>query len=209
MCEPLRPASLGGATRRRVSSRARWAASRRGIAGPTGHGQDCRDGYRCHYNGGEGGGAASASVASTTPSSRTSRRGVHTDAECYSPYGYGSCLTPDSRARPRRDGRHVHDPGLRGAGLPDDVCGPGNECIGLGGRHVLRSTSATASDCAGGFGCINEDDDESTPKICFPACPGATDCRKERERCNSATPDGQGRQCIASDARNPAKTADL
>ncbi len=198
VCEALRPWRAGAVsvpaclTSCRVG--AEPAAQRLGTAG---HGDGCRAGYRCHYNGGAG---ADDGVCVGGNYNAVAKNNVgdtcDTDADCYSPFGYGRCLylTLDASSSPAHGTCSVMD--CAAPGMPKDLCGSGNECILLRAdiTFCVRDCSK-ASQCAAGSACADDDGDESTKSVCFPACFSGKECRTG-ETCQ--IPNGMaGGQCVA------------
>jgi hypothetical protein len=171
------------------------------VTGSKGHGAGCREGYACHYNGGTG--AKGVCIGGNYNDVKDNNIGsaCMTDAECYSPYGLGTCLVlavGDAEA-PSGVCSLVD---CAAPGLPDNLCGAGAECIGLNGDVTFCvQTCSKASDCPEGFACTDDDESPATGNICFPACFTDADCREGSERCREVA-DGAGYgQCVASSAR--------
>lgn len=200
VCEPLRPMASGVSTGdgcwKRCTVGAEPEADR---VGRNGHGEGCRPGYRCHYNGGEGpesgvcvGGNYNA-VAENNVGAE-----CQTDADCYSPFGLGACvrlrigpslLAPVSTCA-------IMD--CSAPGLPEDVCGDNGECIGLYGDIAFCvQTCKQAEDCATGYSCTDDDLNPATARICYPACFEDGDCRKGEEVCRARAA-GEPGMCVAS-----------
>jgi hypothetical protein len=162
--------------------------------GVTGHGDGCRDGYRCHWTSGlragQGvcvGGNYNAVTKNNIGASCTSNK------DCYSPFGLGRCMSLSVGGLNSPGGMcTVMDCGV--PGLPDDLCGPSAQCIGLSGDVTFCVEQCKdATQCAKGYGCTDDDNDPSTSKICYPACHSDADCRKGSETCNAApTTPGSG-----------------
>ncbi|MET0386635.1 MAG: hypothetical protein ABW321_11780 [Polyangiales bacterium] len=166
--------------------------------GAQGHGEGCRDGYRCHYNGGPGADAG-VCVGGVYNDVKTSNVGslCTTNADCYSPFGLGYCMiyalteTQDSPGICT-----IFDCGV--PGVPSDLCGNGNECVLTldgGDTSMCAHNCKRADECPAGFACTNDDGDPSTTKTCFPVCVADEDCRAN-ERCDttalSTQPDSPG-----------------
>lgn len=197
VCEPLRPWTGGAAgsstclTRCQVG--AEPAAQRLGALG---HGAGCREGYRCHYNGGAGadfgvcvGGDYNEVVDNNVGD------GCDADADCYSPYGYGRCMRLSVGGIAAQRGTcTILD--CAGPGLPDALCGDGRECILLRDdiTFCVRNCAA-AADCPDGAACADDDADQATPSVCFPACFADEECRDD-EQCEVAAGASLG-QCVA------------
>ena len=200
VCEPVRP-QLGSTSDAPLcmTSCEVGAEPEGDRVGAKGHGQNCREGYRCHWNGGEG---AKSGVCAGGVYNDVKKNNIgdacSSDAECYSPYGYGTCLlysATSARIRAPRGTCAILDCAV--PGLPDDICGAGNECIPFSGDLTFCiHNCTTAADCAAGYACMDEDMDATTAKICFPACAKVSDCRSG-ERCQLATGASFGR-CVAS-----------
>jgi hypothetical protein len=199
VCQPLRP-WLGAANETPLCllSCDVGAESDENKLGAKGHGEGCREGYRCHYNGGEGA-ADGVCVGGVYNDIRTNNIGkaCTSNNECYSPYGYGQCLiysATEARIRAPRGSCTLID--CAAPGLPDDVCGAGNECIAFSGDLTFCIHNCTTADeCAEGYACTDDDEDPSSPNVCYPACARTADCRTT-ERCQLAAGATAGR-CIA------------
>jgi hypothetical protein len=199
VCEPLRPL-LGTATSAPLCfARCEVGAEPPELrTGARSHGVGCREGYRCHYNGGSG---AMSGVCVGGVYNDVTRNNIGeactADSECYSPFGLAVCLTysaTDAMIRTPRGTCSLLD--CAAPGLPDDVCGSGNECIPFSGDLTFCiHNCSTAMDCAAGYACTDEDADASTAKICFPACLRNADC-KQGEVCQAAQGASAGR-CVA------------
>jgi hypothetical protein len=166
--------------------------------GPNGHGEGCRDGYRCHYNGGNGaesGVCVGGNYNAVTENNMGSA--CETDADCYSPYGLGSCLLLSVGDVTAPTGScSLMDCNI--PGLPDDVCGDKGVCIGLNSDLTFcAQTCEEAEECADGYACTDEDGDPRTARICYPACLADEDCRKDVETCSLSPNSGVG-ACVAS-----------
>ncbi|HMI94536.1 MAG TPA: hypothetical protein VK509_24350, partial [Polyangiales bacterium] len=158
--------------------------------GSDGHGAGCREGYACHYNGGTGSGGVCIGGNYNDVTENNIGAACESDSECYSPYGLGSCLV-----------LAVGNPAVEAPtgvctlvdcatpGLPEDLCGAGNECIGLDGDITFCVRTCTKADgCPDGFACADDDATQDmanpvTPNICFPACFTDADCRVGSEIC--------------------------
>ena len=164
--------------------------------GKAGHGQGCREGYRCHYNGGPGtdGGVC---VGGNYNDVKTNNLGAacKTDAECFSPYGMGTCLFYSTSATQPLPGIcTIFD--CAAPGMPADLCGGGNECVAVGssdGTACLHHCKS-ATECPQGFGCTDDDGEPGTPSNCIPACLSNTDCRSN-EQCVRRTAMAQAGLC--------------
>ena len=120
-----------------------------------------------------------------------------TDADCYSPYGLGNCIALSvSGVQPSGSVCTIMDCSV--PGIPTDVCGAGNDCIGLNGDVTFCvQTCEDATQCAAGYACADDVSDPATPKICYPACFATADCRKGQEVCNATATTMVG-SCVAS-----------
>ena len=184
VCEPVRPALDANTTDPLCLTRCTVGAEAEGLRrGASGHGEGCRDGYRCAYNGGSGAqsgvcvGGEYNDVAMNNIGS-----GCMANSDCYSPYGAGRCLhyaLPDGKS----------SSGIctlidcNVPGLPKGLCGEGNECVGSSADQALcEHNCENASQCPMGYACSDDDGDPSTSKICYPVCETADDCRSD-ERC--------------------------
>jgi hypothetical protein len=166
--------------------------------GTRGHGEGCRDGYRCHYNGGSGA-ASGVCVGGNYNGVTEDNLGAacETEADCYSPFGLGGCLqlrVGDIRAP--RGTCSILDCNV--PGLPDEVCGERGDCIGLSGDLTFcAQRCSSAEECADGYACTDDDADPRTSRICYPACLEDEDCRKDAEICQISPASGVG-ACVAS-----------
>ena len=149
--------------------------------GADGHGEGCREGYRCHYNGGEGAESGVCVGGNYNDVSESNVGAACTsDAECYSPYGYGRC--EDLSGTGLTSVCTIVD--CAAPGLPDDICGPSGLCYGFGSDFSLCVQECSdAKECAEGYACADDDGVASTERICFPVCFEDADCRKNSERC--------------------------
>ena len=179
VCEPLRPWLDGSQTQPLCLTRCTVGAEPASQQlGKSGHGEGCREGYRCHYNGGAGAksGVCAGGVYNDV---KTNNIGAtcKTDDECYSPFGLGYCLVYGLPNGGTATGIcTLMDCGA--PGLPNDVCGPGNECVGQqGDQSMCQHTCKAADECPAGFGCTDDDMDPSTAKTCYPLCGTTADCR--------------------------------
>jgi len=178
------------------------------VLGSDGHGAGCREGYACHYNGGTGSSGVCIGGNYNNVTENNIGAACASDAECYSPYGLGSCLV-----------LAVGNPAVEaptgvctlvdcaGPGLPEDLCGAGNECIGLDGDITFCVRTCTKADvCPDGFACADDDAtadmaNPSTPNICFPACFTDADCRVGSELCRPVAAGASYGSCVASNTR--------
>lgn len=184
VCEPLRGALDSGSTDPLCLARCTVGAEPAELQkGASGHGMGCRMGYRCQYNGGtgaQGGVCVGGEYNGVTMNNIGSA--CMKDSECYSPFGAGRCLRytlPDDKSSPGIC--TLADCNV--PGIPKDICGAGNECVGTSSDKTLCMHDCTkASDCPAGYACTEDDGDMATPKVCFPVCETAMDCRPN-ERC--------------------------
>lgn len=163
--------------------------------GEDGHGEGCRPGYRCQYNGGAGA-SAGVCVGGTYNDVTDNNVGAacELDSDCYSPYGIGLCLALSVGDVSATTGTcSMLD--CNAPGLPDDICGKGNACIGLSGDVTFCVQECDeAAECALGSACSDDDADPTTPSICYPVCFTDEECRSN-EACE-LTASGAG-QCVA------------
>jgi len=152
------------------------------ILGVDGHGAGCRDGYRCAWDGIHADGPADNGICVGGNYNDVTVNNVGapctSNAECYSPYGQGQCLrlSVGGIAAP---GAHCAIMDCAAPGTPDDICGTGNECIGLAGdSSFCVQTCTTADECADGLACADDDGNPATPSICYPTCIGPAECRQ-------------------------------
>jgi hypothetical protein len=168
------------------------------ILGPEGHGKGCRVGYSCRYNGSDSGAAGicvgGAYNEVTEPNIGAPCQGLD---ECYSPFGYGSCVTLRTAdvTAPTAVCTVID---CAAPGLPADVCGSGAACVGFTADvSYCAKLCSDATECPTGFACVDDDASPGTPRICFPACTEDTECRKGEERCQIAAGASSG-SCVAS-----------
>jgi hypothetical protein len=136
--------------------------------GVDGHGDNCRDGYRCQYNGGDGAGSG-VCVGGVYNDVEKSNVGAACESndDCYSPYGHGRC--EDLSGTGLTSVCTIIDCAV--PGLPDDVCGPSGLCYGFGSDFSLCVQECDEAEaCAEGYACADDDGDASTKRICFPVC---------------------------------------
>lgn len=148
--------------------------------GPGGRGKGCRVGHACFWNGigqafTEGNG--SCDVGNYTEAAPTTFGGsCSRHQQCYSPFGYGGCLTalPDGLCT-------IFDCGA--PGLPRDICGANGQCVLFGAQDLslCLANCASAADCRSGYGCVDWDGRPETPKVCY-TCATDDECRAG-ERC--------------------------
>jgi hypothetical protein len=108
--------------------------------------------------------------------------GCKANSECYSPFGMARCLRyglPDN----------LSSAGIctlldcNAPGLPKDLCGAGNECVGSSADQATCEHNCTsANECPASFACSDDDGDPATTKVCYPVCETNADCRTN-ERC--------------------------
>lgn len=174
------------------------AADRVGVDG---HGAGCREGYACHYNGGTG--SKGVCVGGNYNAVTTNNVGAACDSDddCYSPFGLGTCMVLAVGDVEAASGVcTVID--CAAPGLPEDLCGPSGECIGLNADITFCvQTCSKADACADGFACTDDDDSGSTANVCFPACFTDADCRQDAETCREVAAGAGYGSCVASSAR--------
>jgi hypothetical protein len=182
VCESLRPGANASATEVLCLTRCTVGAEPSDLRlGPSGHGAGCRAGYACRYNGGPGAesGACVGGVYNAVTTNNIGSACKSSD-DCYSPYGAGTCLSyglPDGSGSPGIC--TVLD--CYSPGLPDDLCGSGNECIGAGAdQSQCAHTCKSANDCPTGYACADDDSDTTTAKTCYPVCLTDDDCRSNQ-----------------------------
>ena len=82
------------------------------------------------------------------------------DADCYSPYGYGRCVS--------WTGGHCTIVDCAAPGIPSGVCGTGNQCVTESGVSFCLSECTTSTDCRSGYTCRDHDSSSTTPRVCYP-----------------------------------------
>ena len=163
--------------------------------GAMGHGLGCRAGYACIWNGSDGattnngacipgnyndvtmnnvGAPCAAASATDDP-----------DLQCYSPFGFGRCITPDrwggTPALPTGMCTVLNcaAPGVAAA----DPCGPAGQCVSAGGTLTFCLAScASAAECPLGYACGEVSMTPTDPHACVPNCASGSDCTTDR-RC--------------------------
>jgi hypothetical protein len=187
-CAGLDSACVGVRGPTAVSTPHCMLACRRGseldpdILGTDGHGAGCRQGYRCAWDGVHGVGVADNGICVGGNYNAVTLNNVGTacasNAECYSPYGQGQCLRLSVGGIAAASG-HCAIMDCAAPGTPDDLCGTGNECIGLArDASFCVQTCSSADDCADGLACADDDGNPGTASICYPTCIGPEECRQ-------------------------------
>ncbi len=146
--------------------------------------RDCRAGYACLWRG-TAGDDNGVCVPGRYNDVRTANVGASCDAtgdaaECYSPYGLGTCRDWDG-AGPGGGYCTLFDCGAPGVDS-ETVCGEGALCAGVATSDstLCLATCAGAADCEDGWGCW-----DTTPagistggrRVCFAGCLADEDCR--------------------------------
>jgi len=164
------------------------------VVGVDGHGAGCRPGYRCHYNGGAAGDGICVGGDYNDIADNNVGDVCEQVDDCYSGYGLGRCITLGV-------GQVVASTGVctlmdcAAPGLPDDVCGEGNNCIWLSDDMTFCVRGCESADeCSEGFACMDDDGSPATGKVCFPVCSEDADCR-EAQRCSIARGETVG-ECV-------------
>ncbi|MDD9932555.1 MAG: hypothetical protein OXT09_03080 [Myxococcales bacterium] len=198
VCEPLRPWAPGIVTPPLCLSPCTVGAEpEEDQLGVEGHGEGCREGYRCHYNGGPG--AESGVCVGGNYNDREDNNlgaACDEDADCFSPFGLGSCLFLGVNGLQAPTGFcTVMDCAV--PGLPEDLCGADGQCIGLNrDLSFCAAGCKDGDDCASGYACADDDQDATTPRICYPACFDDADCGSDAT-CELDPSAGLG-SCVAS-----------
>ena len=175
-----------------MADQAAWLTNRGG----------CRDGYSCTWNG--VGGAGTANNGACVPGNFNAVAANNiggpctADADCWSPFGQGLCLTPADDGSGFRNGYcTVLD--CLAPGMPTNTCGTNGSCIDLDGSSgditgcLLNCTTAT--DCRPQYACADADGDPSTAGgLCVPSCSASTECRST-ETCSIPAGDTVG-DCV-------------
>ena len=212
ICARLRPWSPRLHHRERLlSDAARSAPSPRRIGSArTATGQGCREGYRCHYNGGAGAESGVCVGGNYNDVDRQQpRRGLR--GRCRLLLALRPGQLPAARRRPtsrRRTGTcSIMDCNAPGPARRR-VRRRAAQCIGLARRpDVLRpDLRATPSECADGYACTRRRRRPDAPlSICYPACVADEECREGAETCQISPASGRRRLCCVR-ARNPGTT---
>jgi hypothetical protein len=165
--------------------------------GEKGHGDKCREGYRCHYNG--AGPDAGVCVGGNYNAVTKNNVGAECtkDADCYSPFGLGTCALYEFPNNVSSGICMISDCAV--PGLPADLCGENNECVASGSSSGSDETTCLhhckqAADCPTGFACTDDDMDAKTAKNCIPLCLENADCRPD-QKCNKIEADQLGGVC--------------
>ncbi len=167
--------------------------------GAMGHGDTCREGYTCVWNGtggeGEINGGCGPGVYNDIMEPNVGTE-CEAAADCYSRFGAARCLT---RGFGDQGSCSLFDCGA--PGIPADVCGPDAQCIGFTGTAttICLRNCTMPSDCATATGsnpqgCVEFDGRAETPRVCYPACTGDDDCQSDY-RC-VAPPGERTGECV-------------
>lgn len=196
VCEALRPWLAEAPTEPLCFQRCKIGAEAVELrTGTEGHGEGCRPGYRCHYNGGSGSDSG-VCVGGNYNAITTNNIGADckTNADCYSPYGLGYCLIYQVSSEVLPGFCTLFDCAV--PGLPTDLCGANNECVstGDGDETNCQHQCQRAEECAKGFACTDNDEDPSTPRNCIPPCLADSDCRAG-EKCVLISATGRSGLC--------------
>lgn len=119
--------------------------------GATGHGVGCRAGYACVWDGVDGVGVPNNGLC--IPGEYNSRTinnvgdACTTDADCFSPFGYGACIFAPTGSCSILD--------CAAPGIPADVCGAGRVCAGgfPDNLAICLESCTTSTTCATGYTC--------------------------------------------------------
>ena len=197
VCEALRPWLNESETNPICLARCTVGAESADLQlGTNGHGEGCRTGYRCHYNGGQG---AESGVCVGGNYNAVTKNDIGTacqlNSDCYSPFGLGRCLTyglPNNAS----SGGICTILDCNVPGLPKDLCGTGNACVASPGDQALlcpttaqgqrlpeRASPASTTTATPTF-----------PRICYPICEADVDCRTS-EHCKLFAGQTYG-QCV-------------
>jgi hypothetical protein len=199
-CAPLRPILDANATDAICLTKCTVGAETESLRiGTSGHGQGCRAGYRCYYNGGVG--AESGVCVGGNYNSVVDNnvgKGCEQNSDCYSPYGAGRCLRYGLTSTTSSNGIcTLFD--CNAPGLPDDVCGSGNECVSSSTDQTLCMHNCNdAGKCPATFACADDDGLPASPSVCYPVCEKASECRPN-ETCRAFTGQAAGQtfgQCV-------------
>jgi len=149
----------------------------------------CREGYGCSWSGIDPGGTENNGVclpieydeAVTEPNIGAS---CAEDADCFSPFGNGFCLTGDGFPEGYCSVRNCGAPWFTAGTLEDQiVCGDSGFCISFDAEDptfaLCVQECSIAEECGAGLGCVDFTADR---KACWPGCETSVDCRL-RERC--------------------------
>jgi hypothetical protein len=198
-CQPLRPWFGQGGTVPLCFQQCKVGAEpKEQQLGSKGHGVGCRDGYRCHYNGGNGvdSGVCVGGVYNDVTTNNVGAT-CKTSTECYSPYGQGYCMiySVPGVAQPLPGICTIMDCAV--PGMPADMCGAGNLCVATGDddNTMCSRTCKAASECPASFGCTDDDNVPETPKVCFPLCATKNDCRPN-EQCKLVAAGARAGTCM-------------
>jgi hypothetical protein len=145
--------------------------------GAAGHGQGCRDGYMCSWNGVPNDPAGSCLPGNYNAVSANNVGAIcdptKRSVDCFSPFGAGRCMTFGS-ALGEASFCTVFDCGT--PGVPEGVCGTGNTCLELDDEfNACFKTCTNASQCAAGLACVNLG--TTGPSVCTFGCEVNSECK--------------------------------
>ncbi|MDH5493348.1 MAG: hypothetical protein OEY14_15445, partial [Myxococcales bacterium] len=150
----------------------------------------CGDGFACYWDGISAAGAAvnGGCYGVDEPSTVTVNNlgdACLTDADCYSPFGFGRCLSEENYGFP---GGFCFLDDCLAPGVPGTVCGAGNQCVDLDGTSGNATACfpgcTTADDCRPGYACLDLDGNPATANsACWISCSDSTECHFN-EFCN-------------------------
>lgn len=149
--------------------------------------RDCRAGYACAWGGSAGAGVDNGvCVPGNYNGVRVANVGASCDAsgdaaECYSPFGLGTCRDWDGSDGPAAGYCTLFDcaaPGLDS----ETICGMDAVCAGVSGRDttLCLETCESAADCGAGLGCWDTTSagiSTGGRSVCFAGCLEDGHCR--------------------------------
>jgi hypothetical protein len=151
--------------------------------GVAGHGQGCRPGYMCSWNGEDAEPAGSCLPGNYNAIAANNVGAIcdpdNRSADCFSPFGHGRCMTFGSQTA-EASFCTVFD--CDTPGMPETVCGTGNTCLALDDDfNACFKTCTNASVCGAGLACVALG--ASGPSVCTFGCKVDSEC-KTGEVCN-------------------------
>jgi hypothetical protein len=148
--------------------------------GAAGHGQGCRPGYMCLWDGLDSTDGTCLPGNYNTVASANLGATCESDADCYSPFGHGRCAVFGSDTASAAFCT-IFDCGT--PGLPEDLCGANGLCVADTSLSACVPRCTDASECGPSIACVGL---RGGSKACLFGCSDSTEC-KAGETCNTAS----------------------